>query len=136
MTERSATAELAKLRNVEAFWELLVRNNKFLPQFSSKFINGDTLSLIEQGKIFNLTQDQVVFRVCVKPPSKLVLVQKFNKYLEQHNIPSGIDMARQNFPDKYWLILSIATLSAGKDEIFGPDYLPRTNQFRESISQQ
>ena len=45
--DRSATAELAKLRNTEAFWELLVRHKKYLPQFSSKFINGDTLHLIE-----------------------------------------------------------------------------------------
>ena len=92
--ERSATAELARLRNTEAFWELLVRNRKYLPQFSSKFINGDSLHLIEQGKIFSLNQEQVVFRVCVRPPSKLVLVQKLQKYLEQHSLVSGIDLSR------------------------------------------
>jgi len=29
--ERSATAELARLRNTEAFWELMVRHKKYLP---------------------------------------------------------------------------------------------------------
>ena len=53
--ERSATQELAKLKNVEAFWELMVRNNKYLPEFSSKFVNGEILGLIQDGKIFSLT---------------------------------------------------------------------------------
>jgi hypothetical protein len=56
-----------------------------------------------------------------------VLVQKLIKYLEQLKIPSGIDLAKQNFPDKSWLILAIATVSGGKDEIFHPDYLPNAN---------
>ena len=74
-----------------------------------------------------MDQVQVIFRLCVKPPSKLVLVQKLLKYLEQLKIPSGIDLAKQNFPDKGWLILAIATVSGGKNEIFHPDYLPNAN---------
>jgi len=42
-------------------------------------------------------------------------------------------MSKQNFPDKQWLILAIATLSSGKDEIFDTEYLPRTNLFKESL---
>jgi hypothetical protein len=53
-----------------------------------------------------------------------VLVQKLISYLEKLNIPSGIDLVKQNFPDKNWLIVAIATVSAGKDEIFESDYLP------------
>ena len=74
MVDRTATAELAKLKNTEAFWELLVRSGKFLPEFSSKFINEKTLIMIEQDKIFVIPQDKVIFRICVKAPSKLVLV--------------------------------------------------------------
>jgi hypothetical protein len=45
-------------------------------------------------------------------------------------IESGVDLVRQNFPDKNWLILAISTVSDGKDEIFEKDYLPNRNQFR------
>ena len=76
------------------------------------------------GKIFRLRQEDVVYRECVKPPSKLVLVQKFHKYLSITGAESGIAMKRENFPDKRWLILAIATFSKGKDEIFAPDYMP------------
>ena len=71
-----------------------------------------------------MTQQQVVFRVCVKPPTKLVLVQKLVAYLKQHNLESGINMLKQNFPDKAWLVIAIATLTNGADEIFHRDYLP------------
>ena len=60
-------------------------------------------------------------------------MQKLNKYLDQHKLVSGIDMSKQNFPDKAWLVLAISTLSGGKDEIFHPDYLPKTNQFKDSL---
>jgi len=46
------------------------------------------------------------------------------KYLAATGTDSGILMKRENFPDKKWLILAIATLSKGKDEIFDPDYMP------------
>ena len=131
MTDRSATAELATLKGVAAYWELLTRHGKFLPEFSSKYITEKQLSLIQQNKVFSLTQQQVVFRCCVKPPSKLILVQKLVKYLGTHNLVSGIDMAKQNFPDKQWLILAIATVSNGEDEIFNCEYLPSTHNVRQ-----
>jgi len=46
MVERSATAELASLKNVAAFWELLTRYGKYLPEESSKFITEKQLKLI------------------------------------------------------------------------------------------
>ena len=94
MVDRTATAELAKLKNTEAYWELQVRNGKFLPEFSSKYINEKMLVMIEQGKVFTLSQEQIIFRVCVKAPSKLVLVQKLHQYLEKHGVSSGIDMTK------------------------------------------
>ncbi len=118
MVDRSATAELATLKSVAAFWELLTRHGRYLPEYSSKYITEKQLLLVQQNKIFALNQSQVVFKLCVKPPSKLVLIQKLVKYLEDLKIPSGIDLGKQNFPDKSWLILAIATVSGGKDEIF------------------
>ena len=88
------------------------------------------LVLIQQNKVFSMDQAQVVFRLCCKAPSKLVLIAKLLKYLEVLGIPSGIDLVKQNFPDKAWLILAIATVSQGKDEIFGKDYLPSSSQMR------
>ena len=63
------------------------------------------------------------------PPSKLVLIQKLEHYLKTFNLKSGIDLNRGNFPDKEWLILAIATLSGGKDEIFHPNYVPTRDIF-------
>ena len=73
--------------------------------------------------------------MCVKPPSKLILIQKLLKYLEDLKIPSGIDLRKQNFPDKAWLVLAIATVSGGKDEIFHRDYLPSNNLLRPNAQQ-
>jgi hypothetical protein len=52
------------------------------------------------------------------------MVQKLEKYLHAINQKSGIELSRGNFPDKQWLILAVATLSKGKDEIFSPEYYP------------
>jgi len=77
------------------------------------------------GQIYSLKQADVVYREVAKPPTKLMMVQKFEKYLSDANIRSGIDMAKKNFPDKNWLILAVATLSQGQDEIFDPEYVPK-----------
>ncbi len=63
------------------------------------------------------------------PPTKFVLIKKLESYLKKMNIKSGIDMEKQNFPDKDWLILAIATLSGGEDEIFDANYVPNSDMF-------
>lgn len=125
--QSSATSHLATLKNVAAYWELLTRNGRYLPEESSKYITEKQLLRIQQKQIFAMEQSQVVFRVCVKPPKKLVLVHKLLNYLKPLNIESGIDLDKKNFPDKQWLVLAIATVSQGRDEIFGKDYLPAKN---------
>ena len=40
-------------------------------------------------------------------------------------MPTGINMVTENFPDKEWLVLAVATLSNGRDEIFDLDYMPQ-----------
>jgi len=66
----------------------------------------------------------VLTRVCTRPPSVLVLVEKLHQYLAPHNLVTGISLERENFPDKPWLVIAVATVSAGKDEIFGKEYIP------------
>jgi hypothetical protein len=94
MVDRSATAELATLKSVSAFWELLTRCGKFLPEENSKYVTEKQLLLIQQNQIFAMDQSQVVFRVCVRPPSKQVLIQKLMGYLDTLKIPSGIDLVK------------------------------------------
>ena len=74
-----------------------------------------------------IRQEQVVFRVCMNPPTKQILLQKLENYLKPLNIKSGIE--KDKHPDKFWLILAIATLSQGKDEIFAADYMPNRDAF-------
>ena len=111
-------------KNLAAFHELLTRDGMCCPALNSKFANKESLSAMFTGKIFRLRQEDVIYRECVKPPTKLVLVQKFLKYLGVTGAQSGIVMKNENFPDKRWLILAIATLSQGRDEIFAADYMP------------
>ena len=110
-----------------------MREGVFLPDYSSKFVNMPTLLLVKEGKIFKIMQSQVVFKVCMTPPVKQVLVKKMEAYLKPHGISSGIDHSKQNFPDKAWLILVIATLSGGKDEIFDPSYVPSKETFSAGV---
>ena len=108
----------------------MVRSGWFLPKLSSKFMNQKTMNLIRSKKIFSLMQREVVFRLCCCPPSKKTLLLKFHNYLQQIKQDSGIDMEKQNFPDKEYLILCIATLSKGNDEIFDKMYYPPLSQRR------
>ena len=55
-------------------------------------------------------------------------------YLEALNIPSGIDSVKQNYPDKAWLVLAIATVSNGQDEIFSRDYLPGRDPNKQLVA--
>jgi len=112
------------LKNKKALYELMVRSGWFLPKLSSKFMNQKTMNLIRSKKIFSLMQREVVFRLCFCPPSKETLLLKFHNYLQQIKQDPGIDMEKQNFPDKEYLILCIATLSKGNDEIFDKMYYP------------
>ena len=45
-------------------------------------------------------------------------------------------MEKQNFPDKDWLILAIATLSGGADPIFDAGYVPSNDIFGQPKPQQ
>jgi hypothetical protein len=101
---------------VRAYWEQEIRQGLYLPAFSSKFMCEKVITQMKNREILAIRQDQVVFRVCMNPPTKNVLLQKLENYLKTLNIKSGIE--KDKHPDKEWLILAIATLSNGQDEIF------------------
>ena len=43
---------------------------------------------------------------------------------------TGINLQSENFPDKDYLILGIATFSGGEDEIFNKNYVPKPEELR------
>ena len=45
------------------------------------------------------------------PPSVYVLIEKLHQYLEPHKLKTGISLTKENFPDKPWLIIAVATVS-------------------------
>ena len=106
----------------------MLRDGYFLPKLNSKFVNQKVLQLIRDKKVFSIFQRQVIFRICVSPPQKQILLQKFHQYLSTINAASGIDEKKENYPDKEYLVLMIATLSQGNDEIFGKTYVPPHTQ--------
>lgn len=122
--------EDASLRDKRAFYELLVRAGFFLPKLSSKFVNQKMLMLVREGSVFVPKQAQVVFRMCCTPPQKQALIDKYVQYCGANGLEHGINAKAQNFPDKDYLVLAIATLSAGNDEIFGRNYYPLARQPR------
>ena len=109
-------------KNIKSYYEHAVRKGFFMPAYNSKFINQQTITQILNGEILQIRQDQVTFRVVLTPPSKPVLLKKLEGYLKTLNIKSGIDPDKS--PDKEWLVLALATVSGGKDEIFEPNYMP------------
>jgi hypothetical protein len=49
---------------------------------------------------------------------------------------SGINIDKEKFPDRQWLVLAVATLSKGVDEIFARDYVPPAEHLRKDVPQQ
>jgi len=110
--------------------ELMTRNGYFLPRLESRFCTQKMLLRIRDGEVWCPKQEQIVLRQCTRPPSVQVLVQKLQHYLQPHRLESGISLKKENFPDKNWLILAIATVSGGKDEIFQKDYIPQPHELK------
>lgn len=73
----------------------------------------------------------MIFRICCSPPKKECLVGKYQNYLTKLNQESGIDNEKENYPDKDYLVLLIATLSNGQDEIFNKNYYPPSSDRRK-----
>ncbi len=108
-----------------------------LPALKSRWTTLQRLLDVRDGKIWCLRQSKVITRVCTRPPCCRVLAQKLDEYLAKlHLPPSGINIDKEKFPDRPWLILAVATLSAGTDEIFARDYVPPAEQLRKVVAPQ
>ena len=46
------------------------------------------------------------------------------EYAATTGLPTGIDMQKKKYPDTEYLIVAIASMSKGKDEIFNKNYVP------------
>ena len=113
--------------------ELLTRSGLYLPELTSKWCTKQMLLDIRKKLVHTLKQSDIVFRICLKPPSSRALATKLQEYANMHNMTTGIDMETENFPDKAWMVLAIATLSGGKDEIFDKNYLPKPEDMRRIV---
>lgn len=114
-----------KIAGTAMLHELMTRNGFYLPSPKSRYCTQKTLLRIREGELWCLKQEMVVTRICTRPPSVYVLVDKLHKYLAPHNLVTGINIEKENFPDKHWLIIAISSVSNGKDEIFNKDYIPK-----------
>ena len=72
----------ALVKDKKAYHELLVRSGFVLPELDSKFVSSENLNNIQAKKIYGLRVEDVVYRQCVTPPNKQVLVDKLNHYLQ------------------------------------------------------
>ena len=102
----------------------MTRTGFYLPSIKCRYCTLKTLLKIREGQLWGLKQEHTVLRACTRPPSIRVLVEKLHFYLAPHNLKSGIDLEKENFPDKGWLIIAVASTSNGRDEIFGKEYVP------------
>jgi len=85
-------------KNVKAYWEQAMREGLYMPAFSSKFISEKTITSMKRFQTLAIKQEQVVFRVCMSPPTKQILLQKLENYLKALDIKSGIE--KDKHPDK------------------------------------
>ena len=124
--------EEAAIRDKKAFYELLTRSGWYLPKLSSKFINQKVLQLIREKKIFAPMQQQVVFRICTTPPKKETLVDRYIELCVANSLVHGIDLKKQNYPDKEYLVLAISTMTNGADAIFDRNYYPLDKKLKSN----
>jgi hypothetical protein len=114
-----------KISSVSMLHELMTRADFLLPALKCRWTTLQKLLQVRDGKIWALKQRQVVYRICTRPPCCRILTLKLDNYLSSMNLlPSGINIAKEKFPDRSWLVLAVATLSQGGDEIFARDYVP------------
>jgi len=127
-------ADEVRIMGSRMLHELMTRNGYYLPTLHSRFCSQKTLLKIRAGEIWCPKQSQVVTRLCTRPPLVPVLVEKLHGYLAPHGLESGISLKKENFPDRQWLIIAIATVSNGKDEIFAKNYIPKVAEIKQKVA--
>ena len=125
-----------QISSVAMLHELMSRADFLLPALKSRWTTLQRLLEVREGKVWALKQSKVVYRICTRPPCCRVLAQKLDAYLAQQQLPpSGINIAKEKFPDRPWLIIAVATLSQGQDEIFSKEYVPPLEHMRKAAPQ-
>jgi len=117
---------------------MMIREQWVLPHFHSKAVTRVSLLAIYNGDVFSFKTTNMVQRNCARPPSKTILIQKVESYLGAKGLKSGYDHAKKAYPDKNYLVLAVACLSKGRDEIFEVDYMPPKGieqQLQQKMSQ-
>ena len=125
-----------RISGTAMLYELMTRSGFYLPNLKSRYCTQKTLLKIRDGELWCLRQDHVLTRICTRPPSVNVLIEKLHAYLLPHKLTTGINVEKENFPDKPWLVIAVATASNGKDEIFNKDYIPSAEQLRKNPLEQ
>ena len=94
-----------------------------LPKLTSQLVNKQYLLAVYNKTIWVPHQDEAKIRNCPRPPTMNVLVNKLLQLASRHNLNTGINVNKKNWPDRDWTLLAIATINP-LDEIFSRDYVP------------
>ena len=117
-------ADAVRISSVKELWELMVRNDHYMPELKSKYCTMKTLLHVKEGKLFGMKHSAMKFKKIAQEPSKKVLLDKLTHYVGLRGGNLGVSEKKNNVPDKEWMINVIYTLSNGADEIFKKDYIP------------
>ena len=117
-------ADSVRISSVKELWELMVRNDHYMPELNSKYCTMKTLLHVKEGKLFGMKHSAMKFKKIAQEPSKKVLLDKLIHYVGLRGGNLGVSEKKNNVPDKEWMINVIYTLSNGTDEIFNKDYIP------------
>jgi hypothetical protein len=117
-------ADAVRISSVKELWELMIRNDHYMPALKSKYCTMKTLLHVKEGKLFGMKHSAMKFKKIAQEPSKKVLLDKLIHYVGLRGGNLGVSEKKNNVPDKEWMINVIYTLSNGADEIFKKDYTP------------
>lgn len=101
------------------FYDVLVRNQFYLPQESSTIISEEYLQGIVDGKIFCPRYCDIRLSAAPSLPTKDVLIAKLQLVSSEKKWNLGIGETSK--PDKAWLVNMLSTYVSG-DEIFTKAY--------------
>ncbi len=101
------------------FYDVMVRNQFFLPDESSTIITEEYLQGIVDGKIFCPRFQDIRLLAAPSLPTKDVLIAKLKLIAKERKWNLGIDEISK--PNKQWLVNMLSTYLP-EDEIFGKAY--------------
>ena len=66
-------ADAVRISSVKELWELMVRNDHYMPELKSKYCTMKTLLHVKEGKLFGMKHIAMKFKNIAQQPSKKVL---------------------------------------------------------------